>query len=107
MSFTAKELEAKIYGSDWEDPKGYGYTDAIDFIYSEGESVEIDGLPTLKHISSGGAEGDGAQKWVVFSVGDQLFRKTGYYSSWGEDEWDGDLEEVKAVQVTRTEYEAI
>ena len=107
MALTAKEVTEKLYENDFTDPKDYGYRDPIDYMHGEETDLEIDGLPTLKFVDAYGGEGQGDEKYVVFSIGDQLFRMSGFYSSWGDDEWDGELEEVQAKQVQRTEYEAI
>lgn len=101
---TAKELQEKINDTEFEHESGYN--DPLDALYDEEKNVVVGDL-NLKYVDSGGAEGDGAEKWVVFKVGKQLFRMTGYYSSWGDDDWDGDLEEVKPKQVMRTEYEGV
>lgn len=43
--------------------------------------------------------------WIVFSIGSQLFRFSGYYSSWDGTSWDGTkLEEVVSREVTVTRF---
>lgn len=42
--------------------------------------------------------------YVVFKVGDETFRKWGYYQSHYGSEWDGDIEAVKPREVTKTEW---
>ncbi len=103
MKYTAEDIEQKIIESDRSE---HEYNDVLDELYWENKEVKVNDV-TLSYVASGGGEGDGAQKWVVFKVGEQLFRMIGYYSSWGDDEWDGNLEEVKAIQVEVTEYEVI
>lgn len=45
--------------------------------------------------------------WIVFSIGSQLFRFSGYYSSWDGTSWDGaKLEEVISKEVTVTRFVA-
>lgn len=69
--------------------------------------IDIDGdknVPVTK-IAGYGGEGKGDEIWVVVSVGTQLFRKDGYYSSGYGSDWDGDLYEVVAREVTVTVYE--
>lgn len=43
--------------------------------------------------------------WIVFSIGSQLFRFSGYYSSWDGTSWDGTkLEEVVSKEVIVTKF---
>lgn len=44
---------------------------------------------------------------LVFKVGDQLFRITGYYSSYDADQWDNDVVEVEAREKVITVYEEL
>lgn len=76
--------EVADYGQFWDD------------FYYEKQSVEIPDLGTIQKVKADGAEGDGAEMWVVFSLGDQLFRMTGSYSSWDSNYWDSRLEEVES-----------
>lgn len=55
-------------------------------------------------VANFGGEGQGDDRWVVFKVGTQLFRKNGYYQSHDGTYWDGDLYEVEPREVVRTEY---
>lgn len=55
-----------------------------------------------------GGEGQGEERWVVFSVGDQLFKVEGYYASWDGTTWDDPTPfEVKPKDVVVVRYEAI
>lgn len=47
---------------------------------------------------------DGEYIDVVFQVGGRYFRKSGTYSSWDADEWDGPFEEVIKAEVRRSEW---
>lgn len=62
------------------------------------------GIATL--VEEFGGEGQGTERWVVFSVnGDTLFKVDGEYTSWDGTDWAyADLEEVEAVQVMVTQY---
>lgn len=52
-----------------------------------------------------GGEGQGEQRWVVFSVGDQFFEVSGYYASWDGTTWeDPSLTEVEPKEVVKIEY---
>lgn len=55
----------------------------------------------------GGNEGDGDYMHVVFKIGDQLFMKTGFYNSWDDNEWDGDLDEVEPYEEMVTKYRTV
>jgi hypothetical protein len=68
---------------------------------SEGdESEEV----TMTLVSQFGGEGKGDDIWRVFQIGDQFFKKSGYYSSWNGTDWSYDFVEVTPVSVTVTEY---
>jgi len=58
-------------------------------------------------VAEDGGEGQGDDIWFVFEVKDtgQLFKKSGYYASHYGTDWDGPLEEVRAVQRMVTFYE--
>lgn len=52
-----------------------------------------------------GEDGDYEARYLIFQVGDQLFRINGYYSSWDGDNWeDSDIREVEAYTETVTRY---
>lgn len=53
----------------------------------------------------GGGEGDGEERWVVFSVGDKFYEVSGYYASWDGTTWDDlDIYDVEPFQVQVTKY---
>jgi len=62
--------------------------------------VELDGLGEVTLVDSKpGFEGGGEDIWVVFHVGNQLFKLTGWYGSWDGSNWDeGDVFEVVAEE---------
>jgi hypothetical protein len=43
-------------------------------------------------------------RWILFKIGDQHFRKYGYYDSWDTNKWDGDLVRVVPREVTVIKY---
>ena len=57
--------------------------------------------------SDTGGEGHGEYVFIVIKVGDQLFRKEGYYASHYGTDWDGDFEEVETYEKTVTAYRAV
>ena len=99
MTYTVAQLENLIsnVGDDeyfsWSEVRYGGY--------------EFEDGTKLEHVDSHGGEGEGDEAWVVFRVGDQLFMKTGYYTSHYGFEWDGDLEEVEAYEKTVTDYRPV
>lgn len=107
MSFTVKEVEDAI--NKWEEkdqeenPNSY-YDGVYDRLKWGEELEEIEGLGKLEYVDDYGGEGQGDDYWVVFKVGDQFFRKNGWYASYDGGELDGELYEVFPKEVTRTEY---
>ncbi|AXG66283.1 hypothetical protein SEA_ANNADREAMY_198 [Streptomyces phage Annadreamy] len=100
--FTAAEVKHAIE-SEFD-----GYEN--DF-YEEIGSSGIE-LPLLRKTATledreGGHEGGGDYMHVVFRIGDQLFRKTGYYNSWDANDWDGEIEEVEPYEVTVVRYREV
>lgn len=108
-----EEEEAAAELHDSEDGEGW---DGLEYklkgkYLSEGESaltqVTIRGeRAPISFVADFGGQGQGDEIWIVFKVGDQLFRKEGYYASHYGSDWDGDLCEVEAVERTVTFYEA-
>lgn len=69
------------------------------FIVGEnGEFIDYELVETT------GGEGKGDEASIVIKIGDQYFRKEGYYASHYGYDWDGDLEEVRPKVVERVEY---
>lgn len=64
------------------------------------ETVEV------SEVAQEGGMDEGSSIWFVVRIGDQLFRKDGYYASHYGTDWDGAFYEVKAAQKTVTVYEA-
>ncbi|AVD99356.1 hypothetical protein SEA_BILLNYE_184 [Streptomyces phage BillNye] len=47
---------------------------------------------------------DSGEQWLLFKVGEQYFRKYGYYNSWDSPEWDGRLVAVIPREVTVVKF---
>lgn len=100
LSFSSY-MEEK-YGDGWSSVDSWS-----SFGYSNGK-VTIDGDEyEWEYVENIGGEGEGEYRAVVFRVGDQLFRKEGYYQSHYGSDWDGNLEEVEAFEKTVTDYRPI
>jgi hypothetical protein len=76
------------------------------------EAVELPGVGYAYLIEDNDAEADSYGDTCgpvdfVFKVGDRHFRKLGYEDSYNGKEWNGTLEEVEAVPVRRTNWQAV
>jgi hypothetical protein len=61
-----------------------------------------------KTLEDFGGEGQGDQRWVVFAVGDKIYRVDGYYASWDGTTWEDPTPyEVKPVEVTVVKYKKV
>jgi hypothetical protein len=62
--------------------------------------AELPGLGEVTLVDSKpGQEGGGEDIWVVFLIGDQLFKLTGWYGSWDGSNWEeGEVFEVVAEE---------
>lgn len=98
--FTARQVEDALkdgeeldwYNLAWED-----YDQET--LNIEGEEVKFSLVE-----SDPGGEGHGEYVFLVIKVGDQLFRKEGFYASHHGTDWDGDFSEVEPKEVTVTKY---
>ena len=121
MTYTAKAVEAALAehfedadeswyeaeewrenGRTWEEGKGLVPADTR-------LKLTIDGTEELVEFKDGKmpAEGGGEEIWVVVQIGEQFFRKDGYYMSHDGAYWDGDLHEVKPETRPVTFYESV
>lgn len=102
---TQKYRQYSSYSQGWVEEDG-GFWHEVGYsrtkIILRGEEVEVECVEDF-----GGGEGSGEERWVVVQIGDQLFRKTGWYASHYGSEFDGDLEEVEAYQKTITAYRPV
>jgi hypothetical protein len=96
--YSAQQVEAAIEAK-------YSSYPAEFFDYIERREIY---LPTLdefaEYVKSYQPEQEGNEQWILFKVGDQFFRKYGYYNSWDSPEWDGKLTEVIPREVTVIKY---
>lgn len=87
---TVADIEAAVEAHEFSDDfwPEFGWA-------SRGEKENLPGLGEIVVVDRRDDPGDGQEMWIVFSLGDQFFRKTGYYSSWDGSSWDGALVEVE------------
>jgi hypothetical protein len=117
MSFTVAQIQEALENNAFE---GKGYRTEEWFTIEDGDWYELgDASPDTTRVTIGGevypvegvdnigGEGQGEYAAVVFKVGDQLFRKEGYYASHYGTDWDGDLEEVEKYEKTVTAYRRV
>lgn len=101
MSFTAEELDTFVNSLDWDETienhreSISGESHWMDLWYGEVKSLDTP-YGTIEKEKAWGGEGDGASIFLVVRVGDRLFQKSGYYSSWDSSRLDGPLIEVEA-----------
>ena len=94
----------------WSNELVYDYpiTDWYEVGESDGRIV-IDGEAVDYTVveSDLGGEGHGEHVFFVFRIGNQLFRKEGYYASHYGTDWDGPLDEVEVYEKTVMDYRPI
>ncbi len=111
MTYTVEQVEEAIREyEEMERTSDYGTynEDFWENISWYRDPVMLPRLGEAERVTThGGGEGDGEYMDVIFKIGDQLFRKTGYHNSWDSNDWDGELEEVEAFEKTVTDYRAV
>lgn len=101
MSFTVEELKSWAI----DDEEYYSYADLWHEVYY---GTEVDSpFGKVTRVAHWGGEGDGAEMFLVFSVGGRLFQITGYYSSYDSSSWDGPLVEVEPYEKTVVRYRKV
>lgn len=99
-----RTVKSKYSDYTWEEgpANGQGWHE----INSEGFSVVIDGeLLEATSVDSTGGMDEGSNASSTWQIGEQYFRKSGYYQSHYGYDWDGELEEVHPVQKVVTVFE--
>ena len=82
--------------------------DEYGWLEMEGVRLNIDDhQEIIKVVDETGGMDAGSDASVVIRVGDQLFRKQGYYQSHYGYDWDGDFSEVEPYARTVTDYRPI
>lgn len=88
MTYTGKEIQDAVDAADVDlDGWDWGYTKSL---FLDGEETAI------KWIAETGGMDEGSNASVVFQIGNQMFKKEGYYASHYGYDWDGDLFEVES-----------
>lgn len=118
MAFTAAQIQAALVAFDErqeeleerydelseEEQAEYSDEAFADALQWRKEGVELPGVGLATCVDY---EHINEDLKLVFKVGDQLFRITGYYSSYDADEWDSQVVEVEAREKIITVYEEI
>lgn len=86
----------------------HGPVFTIENFFREIEDILIGDVEFSYVSSEGGREGEGDYMEVVFKANDKLFRVTGHYNSYDDNEWyTEDIVEVRPKEVTVTVYEPV
>lgn len=107
-----------IEGESTEYLSSYAFREFLEALSAESEVGKPfswrEGVVTTAVLASGpayleadvhGEDGNYEARYIVFSVGDQLFEVAGYYSSWDGDNWDGaEPFEVESYEETVIRY---
>jgi hypothetical protein len=103
-SYSLTEVKDAAEVINWEQVarRGVGYLGAI---WLHDEPVTFTIVETKLGSSYDGYEQDSQENFVIFEVGNQLFKKEGWADSYGDSEWEGDVTEVKASKKYTTVYE--
>lgn len=114
MTLNAKDVEAALdarFEGEIEDESCLESWDELAWAVKDekGETLTVNGekYPLTVVEEDTGGEGHGEYVFVVIRVGDQLFRKEGYYASHYGTDWDGTFEEVEAFQKKVTDYRKV
>jgi len=70
------------------------------------DGLELPNVGLLEFVDSYGGEGQGDQYWMIFKLGDQLFKLDGWYASFDGGYYERILE-VEAKEVTKTVYTTV
>lgn len=105
-SYTAAQVEAAIEAKN-EESWGSSWDYNEEWVGDNRLVLDIDGVQEYAEYIDGkpAEEGGGETIYAIFKVGDQFFRKDGYYLSHDGQYWDGDLYEVTPQVKTITVYE--
>jgi hypothetical protein len=110
MTYTVEQVRDAIQQwaagqGSWADEETF-YEEIMWASKDTGFILDALGADAFHVAREGGSEGEGDHMEVVFRIGDQLFRKTGYYNSWDSNDWEPGyyLDEVEPYEVTVTRY---
>jgi hypothetical protein len=106
MAFTAQQVQAAL--EELLDPEFNKYGErnfhkVIHYSYPQEFDLSIGKVEVVD--SKWGAEGGGEDIWYILSVNGQLFRQSGYYSSYDGENWEGMFEEVTRTPKTIYVYD--
>ena len=117
MSIDTNALEKALSEKFGADYSSDGWWDELEWLLDPNRTygdeltpdVEVDGVTYDVEVveSDTGGEGHGEYVYVVIKVGDELFRKEGYYASHYGTDWDGRFEKVEAYVEPVTKYRRV
>ena len=102
---TAEELDKQLrehilatWGNDYEDDEDVDLSDIAEIFQETDELVLPAG--TFETVLVEGGEGCGDEYYAIARIKEtgQLFRLSGYYSSWSGVDWSSDIEHVEAYE---------
>ncbi|MEV2222699.1 hypothetical protein AB0E01_22805 [Nocardia vinacea] len=117
MTCTARELDDFIEA--WLDGQDEDFRDcyrsewsALEDALEGDDTLDIEGLGSVKGVETHGGEGQGDEYWMILEVTDaqgnkQLFKRDGWYASFNGGHYDGPTFEVRAVEKNVTFYEKV
>lgn len=101
--YTQDEVKAAAEFVNWEAVADEG-ADFYGALVLRREAVLFDTLDVKTGSYYDGYETNAQESYVIFAVGNQVFKKTGWADSYGESEWDGEVIEVVARSQSSTVY---
>lgn len=101
--YTEQEVRTAAEFVNWEAvaDKGSG---AFVALMLRNEAVIADALDVKTGSYYDGYETNAQENYVIFAVGNQVFKKSGWADSYGDHEWEGEVIEVVARTQSATVY---
>lgn len=101
--YTEQEVKAAAEFVNWEAVAAEG-TEFFGALVLRREAVLFDTLEVKTGSYYDGYESNAQENYVIFAVGNQVFKKSGWADSYGDHEWEGEVIEVVARSQSSTVY---